>query len=131
MKPHEDQPLEKDDALWQVLGRARRPDPVDPWFVQKVMRDLPPQEAAGSRWFAWLGSSAPRLWAPVAAALAVALVGLHAYSQPTRQTAGVESEIAFALPAPGVEDPQVDAVLEDLDALIAYEEPSVNLEEPM
>ncbi|MBS0658320.1 MAG: hypothetical protein JSR82_08770 [Verrucomicrobia bacterium] len=130
MKPQEEKPLEKDDALWEVLGRARPPGPIDPWFVQKVMRDLPPQDAPAAGWLSWLTSSAPRLWAPVAAALAVALIGLHAFSTP-RLDPGLDEQVAIVLPTPGVEDPQVDAVLEDLDALVAFEDTSLNLEEPM
>lgn len=133
--PIEENPLEKNDPLWDVLGRARQPAPPDPWFTQKLMRDLPPQEGAGAvgrGWFSWLSSSTPRLWAPVAASLAVALIALHTLT-PTQRPAPADPEELIATTQPAVlsDDPQVDAVLEDLDALVAFEDTTVSLEEPM
>lgn len=144
MKPNpEEQPLEPNDPLWETLGRARPLPAPDPWFTAKVMRHLPPQDSdapAAAGWLSWLTLSTPKVWMPVAAALVLALVALQALlptpAAPLAEAAlpgeAAPGELAVATPPPVLsDDPQVDAVLEDLDALLAFEDTTVSLEEPM
>ncbi len=141
MKTSESDGFDRDDPLWDVLGRARKPAAPDPWFAQKVLRAIDADQQAVQppappwvRWRSWFTSGAST-WLPVAAALTLAVGVLH-YAVPTRLAVPADDQaeaVTQVTSLTDIENPdqRVDSVLEDLDALVAFDEASPGLDEPM
>ncbi len=125
MNEHASKGFDRDDPLWDVLDRARKPAPVDPWFAQKVLRAIDEEKPAPTGWRSWFASWSIS-WVPVAASIAIAVAGLH-YVVPTSPP--LQSAIGDALPAQP--DERVAAVLEDLEALVALEDGQGGLEDAL
>lgn len=118
---------DKDQALWDLLGRARKPEP-SPFFVRNVLREVRSQPqrhgifAAFASWAAGgLRKGALALTAATAVVLAMGSFGwLPFYNQDPAGVASVESAESTA---------KADyEVIVNLDELLAYQETSVWLD---
>ena len=109
--------FDRDDPLWDLLGRASKPPEASPYFSRRVSRDLDEAKPA-VRWFSrvrWF-----QTWVPVAAAIALMLGTAH-FWMPTAVTP-TEISMAEESMLPVNPDQRISAVLADLDELIAFED---------
>jgi hypothetical protein len=105
---------EDDQQLWDLLGRAPRPE-LSPFFARDVLRRIreePGQLEWARAWFSW------RRLVPVsglAVAVIAAIIATHHQSVPQK---GLESEPDVVARI----DPQDYEVVADLDELLASDE---------
>jgi hypothetical protein len=136
----------EDEALWQLLGRAKPPT-VSPYFSRRVLREATPERqetgaaALFRRWRQALGAGWRRPRMAYSGALAAALLccALSMISISTPQP-GAMTSYRFAAPTPvassaaqtgGAEEitSQDIDVIANLDNLMAYEEDHLWIEE--
>ena len=112
--------FDRDDPLWDLLGRASKPPEPSPYFARHVLRDLDLDEtkpAAG--WFS--GVRLFQSWMPVAAAIAL-LLGAAQFWMPSAVRTTEVTVVADDSLLPANPDQRIAAVLADLDELIAFED---------
>lgn len=112
--------FDRDDPLWDVLGRASQPSEPSPYFARRVLRDLDLANTkpvaggfSGRRWF--------QSWLPVAAAIAL-LLGAAQFWMPAPVRTTVATVVADDSLLPSNPDQRIATVLADLDELIAFED---------
>lgn len=105
---------EEDDALWRVLGKARRVQP-SPFFARNVLRVIRPRSESRG-WLRW--------WKP-SLATAGALIAI------TLTSASLMHHSQQNALARQVTDERDYAVIAQLDELLASENNSVWLENPV
>ena len=126
MDPERQDGFGKDDPLWDLLDHASKPPPPSPYFARRVLRDLDAPGASASGW-GWLTRlRLPRVWVPVAAAIAVLAASSHFwYPQTPVNVAATEIPWMDNVPDDGLPpnpDQRISTVLADLDDLIAFED---------
>lgn len=80
----------RDEALWELLGRARRVEP-SPFFARKVLRAV---ETKPARAFSWR-EFAVKIFAPAAVCAALAVAVLVDVERDAAQGALASNEIEF------------------------------------
>jgi hypothetical protein len=80
----------RDRELWQLLGRARRVE-ASPFFARKVLRAIEEPESRT----AWGLLAALRMFAPIAACVALAAGVFLGLRHEQQQTASANPEIEF------------------------------------
>lgn len=97
--------FDKNDPLWDVLGRVKRPE-ASPWFVDRVLNNLPGLEVSSNKCWTWPWFSK---WVPVG------VMGLvFAWAALSIQSPATESESTLPLQS------AVDfEIIQDLDFYIA------------
>lgn len=99
----------RDDALWELLGRAREVE-ASPYFVRKVRRAIEADAAPQPAWWQiFLRTIAPL--GACAALAGLAIVGIQSSPAPTAATADMEFE-----------------TIQNLDLLVANYESSIWLD---
>lgn len=109
--------FDRNDPLWDLLGRASKPPEPSPYFARRVLRDLDEVKPAAG-WFSRLRLF--QVWVPVAAAIAL-MLGAAQFWMPTAvrvQEVVVTDEGLL----PANPDQRIATVLADLDELIAFED---------
>jgi len=109
---------EEQDDLWQLLGNAKKPS-VSPFFAGNVLREIRSTRPEKAGLLAWLRTQ----WRPIllsgTAAVLLAMTTAHFF--PAHETAGTNPP----KPPPGKEV----EINKNLDALLAYEEHSIWLDD--
>ena len=110
--------FDRDDPLWDLLGRASQPPEPSPYFARRVLRDLEEAKPAagwfsGLRWF--------QSWVPVAAAMAL-LLGVAQFWLPSPVRTTEVTMVADDSLLPANPDQRIATVLADLDELIAFDD---------
>ncbi len=111
---------EEHDDLWQLLAKAKEPV-ISPFFARNVLRAIREEEKPAGI-FAWLPRR--RAWVAAIGILALVAAGISTFNQ-----AGRNEQIAAL--AQEVSDSPDYTVISHLDELLAYEENSAWLENPV
>ncbi len=112
--------FDRDDPLWDLLGRASKPPEPSPYFARRVLRDLDEVKPA-VRWFSRLRHF--QVWVPVAAAIALMLGAAQLWMPTATRVQGVQEVlVADEDLLPANPDQRIATVLADLDELIAFED---------
>lgn len=109
MKREEDQPL------WDLLGRASRPE-LSPFFARNIVRRIREERVSQSGWLRdWLS---PRKLIPAASLATVLIAATIAVHHPGRRTHSVDNvpDVLAKI------DPQDYDVVADLDELMATDD---------
>jgi hypothetical protein len=111
---------EENDELWQLLGKARKPD-VSPFFARNVLRQIRTSQQEKTGVFSWLRSHLRPVMLSAAAAVLLAVSAGHFLPN---STPGKSTEIAQQLPIKNDYE-----VITNLDELLAYEQSSIWLDD--
>lgn len=109
--------FDRNDPLWDLLGRASKPPEPSPYFARRILRDLNEAKPAVG-WFSRLRVF--QVWVPVAAAIALMLGAAHFWMPTAVRVQEVLVADEGLLPANP--DQRIATVLADLDELIAFED---------
>lgn len=116
--------LEPHDELWQLLGKARRPEP-SPFFARNVLRAVREEQASarlgGKSWWP------RRAWSAAALSGACA-AGILCWFQLSQRTATEHAPLARGVAQQIVATPDYE-VITHLDELAANEESSLWLDD--
>jgi hypothetical protein len=111
---------EENDELWQLLGKARKPD-ASPFFSRDVLREMRTSRQEKPGVFSWLNSRLRTVALGAAAAVLLAAGAVHFIPKATPRT---PVEIAQQLPIKNDYE-----VITNLDELLAYEQSSIWLDD--
>ena len=106
---------EEDEKLWDLLGEAKLPAAISPFFSRNVLREIRQRPAWSDRLAAWLH---PRRLIPATTVAAACVAAAIAFQKPVAPTASSEDlpESVAQLDADDYE------VVADLDDLLAVED---------
>ena len=106
---------EEDEKLWDLLGEAKPPAVISPFFSRNVLREIRQHSSWSDRLVAWLH---PRRLIPattVAATLVAAAIAFQKLGAPMASSENLPDSVAQL-------DPDDYEVVADLDDLLAVED---------